>query len=392
MSDADESSAIESPVESGKKKLDPGFSRNLKIIGGVLGGLLVVFVGIFLIGSGGGDDTAAASRVDLGTGRMSTPNEELSPAMSAMVAEQQIAEARAAAARGQSYIPPDTVGRAEPIELAPALPPTQSTYAQTSLAGGNNPQSLAASDDRRRRGLEVQLAMLAGADDGGTVRARITPTDNNASRAASATVTPPAAAAAAPGGGAVGAQGARQLIAGLDILSASIANDLAVPANAAVFASAMVNGGPYSGAYLIGSARVVNEALEIAFTQMRIGDAMYRVDAIVLDEGTAANAISGSVDRKILTRYVIPVAMAVAQGFFQAKSQTGTTQVPFGNEAAIVTPPSTTEQARSAGIAKGLEIGQQEVQRLGQEPIVVNVGRNTPVGLLFRAPVTEESK
>jgi len=388
MSDGMESSSIESAPEASKKKLDPGFSRNLKIIGGALGVVTVLFFVVFIMGSGGSKEKVNSSNLDLGGATASTPNSQVTPAMAAMIRDQQIAEAKAAAARGSSYIPPDTVGSPEPVFTQPA-PVTASTYAQTSLIAPQNAQDVAAIDERRRKGLELQLEMIAGSGEATEVRTRITPTGSGEVRTNAAPASSSSVVTAAAGGSTTKST---QIIAGLDILAASLASDLEVPANATVFASAVVNGGPHSGAYLIGTARVVSESLQISFTQMRLGDKMYTVDAIVLDQGTAANAITGSVDRKLLARYVMPVALAVAQGFYSAKAQTGSTQVTVGTEAAVVTPPSTTEQARSAGIARGLEIGQQEVQKGAQEPIVVSARRNTPVGLLFRAPVTEESK
>ena len=105
-------------------------------------------------------------------------------------------------------------------------------------------------------------------------------------------------------------------------------------------------------------------------------------------------AIDGTVDRRVLQRYVMPIALAMAQGFYTAKAQTGSTITSIGGAggatAAISVPVPTTEQARSAGIAKGLEIAGQDVQKQAQLPLLVTRERSYPIGVLFTAPVLED--
>ncbi len=143
---------------------------------------------------------------------------------------------------------------------------------------------------------------------------------------------------------------------------------------------------------MVGAARVIDESLEINFTQMRFGEKTYAIDVIVLDQATTANAIAGNVDRRILQRYVLPITLATAQGFFAAKAAVGSVTVNVGTDAAVATPPPTSEQARAAGMAEGFRIAGQDVQRAAALPIVVSAARGTSVGLLFRSPVTEEIK
>ena len=184
------------------------------------------------------------------------------------------------------------------------------------------------------------------------------------------------------------------MLPALTIAPAELTSDIRLPAGSQTFASARITAGPAAGAFLVGTAKVLDEGLEIGFTQMRLGESVYRVDAIVLDETTASAAIEGNVDRRILQRYVFPVALAMAQGFFAAKSLTGSTIVAIGGGGAaipaVTTPPPSSEQARSAGIASGLDLASQQVQKSAQQPIVVSRGKSYPVGILFRAPVAEE--
>ena len=126
---------------------------------------------------------------------------------------------------------------------------------------------------------------------------------------------------------------------------------------------------------------------------MRLGNKGYKIDAIVLDEQTADAGVKGSVDRRILQRYVLPVALAAAQGYYQASSQTGSTilAVTTGT-AASSTPAPTSEQAQNAGIAAGLGIASKEVQKSAAEPIRSSVSRDMSIGILFRAAVKDEIK
>jgi hypothetical protein len=388
MSDElNESSTIEAPAGSTKKRMDPGFSRNLKIMGGFLGGLVVLVLVVILLRSGGNKEDARVSKVELGTSNVKDAG-PTTPAQEEMLRAQQNEEAAAAAKRGTSYIPPDTVGATEKIVLDQPTAPTDSTYAQNAQYVNQGQTQLSESDQRRRDGLERQLAALLPPDGEATVRVRVQAED----RASTAqTGSANGVAAAASGSTATAATGPT-LVPGLDIAAATLANDMVVPAGQSVFASAIVNSGPAKGAYMIGTAQVVEENLKISFTTMRLGDKTYKINAIVLDQQTASNAIAGDVDRRILARYVMPVTLAIAQGFFGAKAQSGAQIIGIGQEAAIVTPPSTTEQARSAGLSEGLKIAQQEVGRNAAKPIVVSTGKNAPVGVLFIDPVTETAK
>lgn len=384
-----ETEVISAP-SGAKKKLDPGFARNLKILGGALAILaLVVFLAFFL-NSGSTSNVATQSNVEVGGGN-TQPAGQMTPAMESMLIEQQQIEAASAARAGKSYIPPDPTGRQEPVDASGAGqgavdPLTQSTY--ESAAIGNGPAQLSERDTRRREGLERQLAQfLAGtASDGVDVRQRV-----SADRAASSSAGAAETSNVAPAQAASPAT-TRQVVSGLEIVAAELANDMTVPAGRSVFASASIRSGPLNGAFLTGSASVIDEQIAITFNQMKFGTTTYAVDAIVLDPVTASNAISGSVDRRLLQRYALPVAMAVAQGYFGAKATVGSVAVNVGSEAAVATPAPTSEQARSAGIAEGIKIAGQEVQKAVAAPIVVKTSRAVPVGIMFRAPVMEEIK
>ncbi len=385
---------LESPVvqESGgtKRRLDPSTKRNFILVGVGFVGLVLAFA-LIVVWFGGDEQQARPSKIAMGTSQ-NLPAGETSPAVQAMLEQQQAAEARAAAARGTSYIPPDTHAKTEPLASPEPMGMPESNHAAaTNAVRQDVANTLSESDQRRRAGLSRQLAALIPSDTSETVRERVS------SEGTAREDRQVAASQASPGAGEAAAARSisRTVLPMHHIAGAELANELQVPANRAVFASLRINTGPAAGAYLTGTARVIDESLEISLTQMSLNDKAYAIDAIVLDQQTANNAIAGNVDRRIFQRYVMPITLAVAQGFFDAKSKGGTqiVGIPGVEGAAAVTQqPPTIEQARAAGVSKGLEIATQEVQKSAQAPIVVSAPRGIPVGLLFRKAVTEDQK
>lgn len=377
----------ESPTIDGQggggKRLDPAAKRNFLIIGGVLVGAVAIVLGLLMMTGGKKAQQATRSDVSLGT-TQSSRVDGITPQMQAQLEEKQRQEAEEARRRGLSYIPPDTVGQVQPV--SPAGP---SSYSVATAPVAAHAAGLSADTDmRRREGLELQLRMLAGERSEG-VRQRVMAENKDQQGGGRQQQAQGTAVAAAPAAAASQARRG-EVIGGLTIHPAVLTSDIKLAANSQGFATARITGGPANGAFLVGQAKVVDESLEITFNQMRLGTKVYPVSARVLDETTASAAIEGNVDRKLLQRYVFPVALAVAQGFFTAKAQTGSTAVGIGsNVAGITTPAPTTDQARAAGIATGMQIASQEVQKQAQQPIVVSRERSYPVGILFNAAVTE---
>lgn len=382
-----ETPAIEATGDK-KRRLDPGFARNMKILGGALLVAVVAVVMMLMLGRPG-NNSQQASPSDLRVNGQTAQNNTMTPAMQEMLREQHQVESAAAAKAGQSYIPPDAVGGVEPLAPQPQQPPMQpSAYQQTSQQ--NQGGQISESDQRRREGLERQLQALLGGAGGeaGEVRVRISASTSNGQKDGSASNS----AAASTASSSSNVQTGRQIVPGLEIVAATLSSDLSVPAGASAYASATIRSGALNGAFLVGTARVVDEALVIQFTKMRFGTQTFDIDAIVLDQQTAANAVAGSVDRRILQRYVLPISLAMAQGFFAAKANPGTAAVAIGQDVAVTTPPSSTEQARAAGVSESLKIAGQQVQTAAQSPIVISAFKDTSVGLLFRSAVYEGAK
>ncbi len=380
-----------------KKRLDPGFKRNLIIIGGVsLAGVVAV---ILMLSSGGNNrPEVKPSSVNIGSGGGRVPTTELAPAMEQMLLEKEGQESVEAAKRGKSYVP------ADPRPTQPVAPElvspqvTGSAYAQEAFMGqgagdhGNRVETY----QRQREGLERQLEGLIAVTSPGavSVRQRVDSQDKQVAQADAAGGSRTVSSGGSSRPADASADRGSPVISGHYIAAAVLANKLDVPAGKPVYASAKIQAGPMAGAFLTGAATVVNEGLELRFDKMSFKGKFYQVNVTALDEQTAANALSGSVDRRVLQRWVMPVAMATVGKFFEAKSQTGTTIVNVGGgfqgpTQGLQTPPPSEAQARAAGVSAGIAIAQREVERSAQAPIVVSKESNTPMGLLFNAPVYE---
>lgn len=374
--------------DSPQRSIAPGFRRNMIIIGAAMAAALVLMI-IMLVGAGSSKNKQAEpSRVEMGMGQ-ATRADNMSPEMRRKLEEKQREEAAQAAEQNKSYVPPDPPAVLSPVAAGPG------GAGQSALALGGAPVTQYANtthseaDARRREGLQRQLAALMEVTSEGGVRQSIA----HAAASAPGGASGAGAAAGASGSGPTRVSGPARavLVPGLEISAGVLTSDLKIPEGASSYASARVVSGPAKGGFLVGQASVVPDGLSIRFTHMRLGNKVYAVDAIALDEGTAGSAVSANVDHRILQRYVFPVVLAAAQGFYTALAQTGSTVVDMGvGSVGIATPAPTSEQARNAGIATAATIAQNSVQKAAAAPLIVSREASYPIGLLFREPVYED--
>ncbi|MDF2461833.1 MAG: DotG [Ramlibacter sp.] len=383
-------------------RVEPAAKRNLVIMGGgIVVALLIVFtVAYFGLRSSNEPVTRAASAIALGNpaAHRRDAGEALSPRMQQELAKRQTQDADLAASEGRSYIPPDNA----PIEKVSAGPATTNT--QVPLNAGNSAAGFAAAalvdrsayEQERRKGLEKFLSSFEEAQGPDEVRRRFGAAGDGgrgqpgaAQRVAGAApavvvTTPPAAA--------------RKLVEIFSVMAARLVLPLNIPENGTGTVLAEVVSGPQSGAFISGTARVVNEGIEIRLTQARFGKEPYAVQAIGLDGATSDQILAGSVDRKLFQRYVIPIAAAAAQGYFTAKAAVGSTVVGLsvgsgsssGTVAGVAVPPATSAQAAAAGIAAGMQVLSADASKLATTPIVVSIPAQTPIGVLFLNEVVEK--
>jgi len=376
-------------------RVEPAAKRNLVIMGGgIVVALLIVFtVAYFGLRSSNEPVTRAASAIALGNpaAHRRDAGEALSPRMQQELAKRQTQDADLAASEGRSYIPPDNA----PIEKVSAGPATTNT--QVPLNAGNSAAGFAAAalvdrsayEQERRKGLEKFLSSFEEAQGPDEVRRRFGAAGDGGrgqpgAAPAVAATTPPVAA--------------RKLVEAFSVMAARLVLPLNIPENGGATVLAEVVSGPQSGAFISGTARVVNEGIEIRLTQARFGKDPYAVQAIGLDGATSDQILQGAVDRKIFQRYVIPIAAAAAQGYFTAKGAVGSTVVGLsvgsgstsGTVAGVAVPPATSAQAAAAGIAAGMQVLSADASKLATTPIVVSIPAQTPIGVLFLNEVVEK--
>lgn len=375
----------EAPEVGVKRSLDPTFKRNLIIILG-LAFFVVAVVGYFVVRlvSGSGPVQQASSIPIRESGGRST-NGNITPAMKNMLQQEQTKSAQQALESGTSYVPSEIdLGKPIPVASAPVHDYSAKPAVQASTPSAQ--QQMVAMEQQQQpqinqyemEGLRRQLPLIldAGRAQDGMVQIH----EEKPAAPASAS----AMAAKAP---AVGASGpGRQLVSAFRIYSATLTSP--VDTSKTSYVSAVVNGGPLNGAFLVGTSKLKGDSVEIVFNHMRLKNAVYTIDAIGLDEATASNAINGNVDRHLLSKYVFPVALAAIGGYTAAMANPGSTIVGIGvGGSAIATPPSTTQQARDAGISAAVGLAQQRSQQLAQQPDTVTLDAGTTIGIMFRAPV-----
>lgn len=393
---AEPSSTIQGGSSGGSAKLDGGFKRNILIIGGVLAGIIGIVFLMFAFTDNIKKKPEEKSSIQPG---LSTPGGQgdLGPNMTQKVLSVQAREAEEAARLNKSYIPKDIVtavdqnSAPQPGAQAAPLPPAQFPGQDTGPGASNYPraqfmqQAEVDRENRRREGAARQLESLVARQQVSTVVQRFATSNANEQSGGQSGRSGATASGQSAG---FGNQAPPQalLTDALEIYGAETLSP--VDTDGTSYVSARITSGKLNGAFLIGNVRLANENVETTFTQMRFNGKTYPIQAIALDQQTATNALEGNIDRKILQRYVMPVGLAVVQGFATAKAQVAQTSNAVSGAGIITNVPApTTEQARNAGVAKGLDILGQRINQQANQPIAVTLNPYHAIGIMFMQPV-----
>ncbi len=388
------------------------------IVGGVIATCALVLGAVFYMQSNK-TPISDPPKTDLGKvvpSGQDANNANVSEATRAKLNRVQTAEAEAARRAGRSYIPEVTFEKPESVtpgvaekqaeppkrEPGPGRNQSQEYRDNQRTVTGNNPEAQLIQEGLVRQIEQLNLSLRPattavvaiaqpqqGQQTQGTQRA------NAASVAAGATDQPsttPSVTATKNGS---------EIIGGLEIVAAVLTTP--INTDTSKFALAEVVGGPLSGAILRGEVVPIRQSgdiedVGIKFTTMRFKDKMYKIDAMALNEKTASDAMGGDVDRKLMTRYVMPVLMAGLSGaatYFTALGTPATSVAPsatYGNGSIIVNQnAATADQAMNQGIGRGVDkaaqMGERTVDKLAQRPNKVTLDANTPIGVIFNAPV-----
>lgn len=380
-----------------KKKLHPGAAKNLKYIGIGVGSAVVIVGGLMTMSLSGGKKGPATAvdvrAVGSSEGLAVERQDALTPGQIKALRATQEAEAASAARNGQFYIPGDQVARPVPVGGGEAQQPTPSAELRAMQASGTDGAVAANVPDpneaeelaRRREGLQRQLSGLIAGESAAVGVQRV----NFSGAGAKQPVSGDSASESADASGAtrvpLSAPESVEIAGAFQIVAAESASP--IDTYKTNYASARIVAGPLAGALLFGKAEAADEGLVVTYTNMRFNGKAYTIEAWALDEATSTNAVSADIDRRYFERMVLPILLAGVQGYNQKVSETGSQVVVAANGTAVATPSASAKQARAAGVSKGLEIAQQEVQRSAAKPARFTMADRVPLGVMFRKPV-----
>lgn len=371
------------------RRFDVFFKRNVLIVGGVallgVAAIAVVVVSARAKLHATGSQVAATTIPISGLPSAGKPS-DLTPVDEARLDRVHAKESEAARAKNDTYIPkelPLTSGSLAAPDSSTKGPGSGYNYnsgAQNSAQYGQNNPSPADTQREARisRGIELQLAAIIA-------RSEAPPTQ---SAPAYVSLTAPAAAATTTVAASSPADEApSELVKGLTIAGARLVSPL--DTSKTDFVSAEITSGPLTGAYLIGKGRMVGEeGVQITYTRMKFNEVTYAVNVTGLDNQTSSDALKADIDRKLLSRYVMPVVFTTFQAYLTAVARAPQEVViTSSGTAAVTSPAATAREAVAAGLAAGIG---RAGGVIGQAKPSAFMPIDTSVALLFNDPVLKK--
>jgi len=154
---------------------------------------------------------------------------------------------------------------------------------------------------------------------------------------------------------------------------------------------AQVMSGSLKGGRLIGQFQVSQDYLVLQFHLLSINGHSYSVNAIALDPNTTLGGMATETDQRYFSRLVLPAAASFISQFGQAISQPPQTTSVSNGTVVVSQGQETTKDALYAGAGQAAQQVANFVQAAGNtvKPLV-RVASNTPIGIFFTAPVTDQ--
>ena len=341
-------------------------------------------------------------------------NERLPPATQEMLDRVQTSEAEAARRQGRTYMPEARLGPADQyttpnqVNVNPPRPtgPGPSAIDQYPNARPQTTEQKSREEQAVDEGLLRQLELiLKGMAPATQQVVAIKPIEKKEEVNKTAQVV--STAPNAPSATGVDPNSRGKEVVGADVILPALITT-AIDTDVTRFVMAEITGGKLKGATLRGTVLPLNQSgdvmdVGIKFTSMRFGEKSYPIDAIALNELTANDALGGDVDRKIFSRYVMPILLAGLSGASTYFTSLGTPATSLavgtqpGNNAVIVNQNAvTTEQAVNQGIGsaanKASQVTTRIVEKQAAQPNRVTVPAMTTVGIIFNASVFETTQ
>ena len=151
--------------------------------------------------------------------------------------------------------------------------------------------------------------------------------------------------------------------------------------------------GPLRGSRLMGSFQSTDDYLILNFSTIIIDGIDYPVQAVAIDPDTTMPGVITEIDRRYFGRVILPMAAEFVSGLAEAISESGTTSVYISdNNVTQSTGDKDSEQEVASGISEaGDKLSELIDEEAGKIKPMLRVAAGTPVGILFTAPVVDDT-
>ena len=398
-------------MSKSKNPINASGKRFLYIILGVTAVASLLVVALATIGDdsdgGGGDGSASITNlVPRSTEGDATPSQAALERLERVQRE----EADAAKIAGKTYIPENYLGSPRDIresissgELDERVIPSYQHY-QESQDNFTRQQSVSLNEGTQEQGIDPFIALESGVmNQVQGIMANLGPATVDVISISEWRPREEVSAGDGSSGGQEGGGAGRPegelLIQADDILTAVILTP--IDTYTTQFVLAEIVGGDFNGAQLRGNVVPMTasgdvEDVGVRFTSMSLDGRFYPINAIALNENTATDAMDGNVDRRVFSRYVMPIFSASLSGvakYFTARGTVGESLLRGGgyDDVVVERRQADREDAKNQAIGemadKTVQLAQDSIDREAARPQRITMAAGTPIGLIFNAPV-----
>lgn len=152
--------------------------------------------------------------------------------------------------------------------------------------------------------------------------------------------------------------------------------------------------GPLKGWKMLGEFTVLEDIEMLAITfNSAVNDEgkQYDINAIMLNPDTSLPAMRSDIDRRLVQRIIYPAAAAFIEGFAEAISESGRTDVTVVGETVVE---EEEEKSDDQQVATGITEAAQEIREIlddqGDVPVQIVIAAGTPMGIFFTENVVDE--
>jgi hypothetical protein len=378
-----------------RRKLHPGFLRNVKVIA-VIAALAAVCIGVAFVAMKRRPEKTPELDVPSVTAQGGTPQAETPRYTQTLNRANQEGLAQAQKT-GETFIPAFSDRNAQ-IEKAleqradgapqvqkidyqhpNGLPPGQSTPAAQPLPSLPSPT----------QGVGMQVQQLVNQWDNPPQAQEVLGLQKEAQTAASAAAAPTLPGTASALQPVAVAQTRPAIIHASDRYYAHLENSIDTDTPSDVLA--VLDQGPCKGGELMGNGKLTGGAVTVSFSSMQCGGKTVAVTAVALNDQTLSNALPADMDRHLMARVAVPALLGAlgAAGSVYSNAGSTITQNALGGTTTIENPNPTARQLEGAAVSGGMTGVQGVIQRevASVPPLTGHVGANTPLVILFKADV-----